>query len=169
VRRLLGQAFGAISALRVEAYRRGLLARHRLQGPVVSVGNLGVGGSGKTPVVERVARLLRDEGEPVAVLSRGYRGRFRGEALVVSDGASVLASAAEAGDEPVMLARALPGVATVGFANRLPLNGPSVNTRVAVDGRRESPQDRPQSDIRTVDGHCFSSALAFFASAITSS
>jgi tetraacyldisaccharide 4'-kinase len=110
VRRLLGTAFGAIGALRVEAYRRGLLPRHRLAGPVLSVGNLGVGGSGKTPVVQRVAELLRDAGEPVAVLSRGYGARFTGEALVVSDGTSVLASAAEAGDEPVMLARALPGV-----------------------------------------------------------
>jgi tetraacyldisaccharide 4'-kinase len=110
VRRLLGGAFGAISALRVEAYRRGLLPRHRLAGPVVSVGNLGVGGSGKTPVVEAIARMLRDKREPVAILSRGYRGRFAGEALVVSDGSSVFATAAEAGDEPVMLARALPGV-----------------------------------------------------------
>jgi len=110
VRRLLGAAFGAIGALRVEAYRRGLLPRHRLRGPVVSVGNLGVGGSGKTPIVQRVAEILTAAGEPVSVLSRGYGGRFSGEALVVSDGTSVLASAAEAGDEPVMLARALPGV-----------------------------------------------------------
>ncbi len=110
MRRLLGSAFGALASLRVAAYRRGLLARARLAGPVVSVGNLGVGGSGKTPVVARVAAILRDAGLPVAVLSRGYGGSFRGGALVVSDGATVLAGAAEAGDEPVMLARALPGV-----------------------------------------------------------
>jgi len=110
VRRLLGSVFGQVAALRVEAYRRGLLPVRRLAGPVVSVGNLGVGGSGKTPVVARVAELLREAGEPVAVLSRGYGGRFAGDAPVVSDGASVLATAAEAGDEPVMLARALPGV-----------------------------------------------------------
>jgi tetraacyldisaccharide 4'-kinase len=118
VRRLLGAAFGAIGALRVEAYRRGLLPRHRLAGPVVSVGNLGIGGSGKTPVVQRVAEILREAGEPVAVLSRGYGGGFSGEALVVSDGTSVVASAAEAGDEPVMLARALPGVVVAVGARR---------------------------------------------------
>ena len=118
MRRLLGTAFGAIGALRVEAYRRGLLPRYRLAGPVVSVGNLGVGGSGKTPVVQRVAELLRDAGEPVAVLSRGYGGRFAGEALIVSDGTSVQASAAEAGDEPVMLARSLPGVVVAIGARR---------------------------------------------------
>ncbi len=118
MRRLLGSAFGALASLRVAAYRRGLLPRARLAGPVVSVGNLGVGGSGKTPVVARVAEILRDAGRDVAVLSRGYGGSFRGEALVVSDGTSVLAGAAEAGDEPVMLARALPGVVVAVGARR---------------------------------------------------
>jgi len=110
VRRLLGSLFGAAAALRVAAYRRGLLSSSRLASPVISVGNLGVGGSGKTPVVRRVAELLLEAGEPVAILSRGYGGSFAGEALVVSDGRDVLASPAAAGDEPVMLARALPGV-----------------------------------------------------------
>ena len=110
MKRLLASAFGAAAALRLAAYERGLLRRHRLAGPVVSVGNLGVGGSGKTPVVRKVAEILRDAGAPVAILSRGYGGRFRGDALVVSDGRDVLAGAEDAGDEPVMLARALPGV-----------------------------------------------------------
>jgi tetraacyldisaccharide 4'-kinase len=87
-----------------------VLARTRLASPVISVGNLAVGGRGKTPLVELTATLLRDAGRPVAVLSRGYGGAFRGELLVVGDGTRVLAEAAEAGDEPVMLARALPGV-----------------------------------------------------------
>jgi tetraacyldisaccharide 4'-kinase len=77
---------------------------------VISVGNLAVGGRGKTPVVARVCTLVRGEGRAVAVLSRGYRGAFRGEWLLVSDGQRVCATAAEAGDEPVMLARQLPGV-----------------------------------------------------------
>ncbi len=109
MRALLGSLFGAGAALREAAYRRGVLSRARLAGPVISVGNLSVGGSGKTPVVARVATLLREEGLPVAVLSRGYGGSFRGKALVVGDGSRVLASAEEAGDEPVMLARELPG------------------------------------------------------------
>jgi tetraacyldisaccharide 4'-kinase len=106
----LGALWGALAALRSAAWRLGLLRPARLAGPVISVGNLGVGGSGKTPVVARLAELLRDQGLPVAILSRGYGGSFRGEALVVSDGQSLLADAATAGDEPVMLARALPGV-----------------------------------------------------------
>jgi tetraacyldisaccharide 4'-kinase len=98
----------------------------------VSVGNLGLGGSGKTPVVARVAEILRDAGEPVSVLSRGYGGSFRGEALVVSDGSAVLSGAAEAGDEPVMLARALPGV-VVGVGRRRDAVGRAVEARF---GRR---------------------------------
>jgi tetraacyldisaccharide 4'-kinase len=132
VRRLLGSAFGALAAARVAAYRRGLLARARLAGPVVSVGNLGVGGSGKTPVVARVALILRDSGLPVSILSRGYGGSHRGDALVVSDGDRVLAAAAEAGDEPVMLARALPGV-VVAVGRRRDVVGRHVEERF---GRR---------------------------------
>ena len=132
MRGLLGSAYGSLAALRVAAYRGGLLPRRRLAGPVVSVGNLSVGGSGKTPVVQRVAEILRGEGLPVAVLSRGYRGAFAGDALVVSDGTSVLASAAEAGDEPFMLARALPGV-VVAVGRRRDVVGRAVEARF---GRR---------------------------------
>jgi tetraacyldisaccharide 4'-kinase len=106
----LGAVFGGAGALRAELYRRGLFSRARLGSPVISIGNLAVGGRGKTPLVERTAALLRDAGRPVAVLSRGYGGTFRGETLVVSDGTRVLADARLAGDEPVMLAHALPGV-----------------------------------------------------------
>jgi tetraacyldisaccharide 4'-kinase len=105
-----GALYGVLAAARVSLYRRGVLSRARLAGAVISVGNLSIGGAGKTPVVERLARVLSEDGLPVSILSRGYRGSFDGEALLVSDGERVLAGAAEAGDEPVMLARALPGV-----------------------------------------------------------
>jgi tetraacyldisaccharide 4'-kinase len=106
----LGAMLGGGAALRAALYRRGILPRVRLASPVISIGNLAVGGRGKTPLVELAAAWLRDAGRPVAILSRGYGGTFRGEALVVSDGERVLADATAAGDEPVMLARALPGV-----------------------------------------------------------
>ena len=114
----LGWLFGGLAASRVALYRRGVLRQARLAGPVISVGNLSVGGTGKTPLVARIAEILRDEGLAVAVLSRGYRGRFRGPALLVGDGQRVLCSARDAGDEPVMLARALPGVAVAVGARR---------------------------------------------------
>jgi tetraacyldisaccharide 4'-kinase len=106
----LGALFGGAAALRADLYRRGLLARERLSAPVISIGNLAVGGRGKTPLVERTAAILHEAGRAVAVLSRGYGGSFRAEALVVSNGERVLVGADVAGDEPVMLARALPGV-----------------------------------------------------------
>jgi tetraacyldisaccharide 4'-kinase len=87
-----------------------MLRRETLESPVISVGNLAVGGRGKTPLVARVAALLRDAGRPVAILSRGYGGTASGAPLLVSDGQAVLATAEAAGDEPVALARALPGV-----------------------------------------------------------
>jgi len=106
----LGALYGGVAAARAAAYGRGWLPRVRLAGPVISVGNLSVGGTGKTPVVVLIAAMLREARRPVAVLSRGYRGSFRGDCLIVSDGQGVCAGPEEAGDEPVMLARALPGV-----------------------------------------------------------
>jgi tetraacyldisaccharide 4'-kinase len=104
----LGAVFGAAAAVRANLYARGTLERESAPGPVISVGNLAVGGSGKTPLVARIAAMLRESGVRVAVLSRGYGGRAKGP-LLVSDGVSVLADAEAAGDEPVALARALDG------------------------------------------------------------
>ena len=88
--------------------------QQRLERPVISVGNLAAGGRGKTPVVEHLARMLAAAGERPAVLSRGY-GRLDAPpgAVVVSDGANILAGVELSGDEPLMLARALPGVPVV--------------------------------------------------------
>jgi tetraacyldisaccharide 4'-kinase len=85
----------------------------------VSVGNLSVGGSGKTPIVAHLARLLLEHGERPSILSRGY-GRHRPQdgVTVVSDGAAVLAGIGSAGDEPLMLARGLPGVPVLVGASR---------------------------------------------------
>jgi tetraacyldisaccharide 4'-kinase len=89
----------------------------RLPRPVVSIGNLHWGGGGKTPLAAAVAARLGDGGRRVCVLSRGYGGGGRGVRLV-SDGGGPLLPAAEAGDEPVLLARELPGVAVVVAAER---------------------------------------------------
>ena len=105
----LGSAYGAAAALRAGLYRRGALRPATLAGPVISVGNLAVGGRGKTPLVARVAAILGAAGPRVAILSRGYGGTADGP-LLVSDGTTVFAGADVAGDEPVALARALPGV-----------------------------------------------------------
>ena len=111
--------YGAAAAWRRRWYARDPARRKRLARPVISVGNLTTGGSGKSPVVGEVARLLRAEGERPAILSRGYgRQQVVDGALVVSDGHRVLADVAHAGDEPLMLAEALPGVPVVVSADR---------------------------------------------------
>lgn len=87
--------------------------------PVVSVGNLRAGGTGKTPAVAHLARLLVTWGERPAILTRGYGRRVETNGVtVVSDGTQIRASLDTAGDEPLMLARALPGVPVLVGADR---------------------------------------------------
>ncbi len=101
--------YGGAHRLRRRWYRG---RARRLPRPVVSVGNLHWGGSGKTPLVAAVAAHLRDRGLAVCVLSRGYASRGRG-VRVVSTGEGPLLGPSLAGDEPVLLAGELPGVAVV--------------------------------------------------------
>lgn len=94
-------------------------ARRRLARPVVSVGNLSLGGTGKTPLVAALARWLVEIGERPAILSRGYARRSTSkDPLVVADGMRVMADVGNAGDEPLMLARAVPGAVVVVGADR---------------------------------------------------
>ena len=104
--------FRAGAALRGALYSGGVLRAERAGVPVVSVGNLAAGGAGKTPVAMAIAARLRSRGRRVAVLSRGY-GATRSHARVVSDGKELLLSAEEGGDEAVLVARRLPGVAVL--------------------------------------------------------
>ena len=106
--------YGAAHRLRRRWYRHRAL---RLPRPVVSVGNLHWGGTGKTPLVAALAAHLRDAGLAVTILSRGYRGRGRG-VRVVSTGEGPLLGPKVAGDEPVLLAGVLPGVGVVVGADR---------------------------------------------------
>ena len=101
--------YGALHAIRWRWYAQ---RARRLPRPVVSVGNLHWGGSGKTPLVAAIAAHLRDRGLFPAILSRGYRSQGRGVRLV-SVGEGPLLGPLVAGDEPVLLAGELPGVAVV--------------------------------------------------------
>lgn len=102
-------------ALRVRAllYQDGILSIHKLPCPVISIGNITVGGTGKTPATMLVAKELQQRGYRVAVLSRGYGGSLEGQVAVVSDGESVLLGPEQAGDEPCLLAQAVPGLMVV--------------------------------------------------------
>lgn len=113
----LAAGYRRFLAARDRLYERGLLRSREVGPPVVSVGNLTVGGSGKTPAVELAVRTLLELGHRPAVLSRGYRRRSRG-VQVVADTAAIRLEAEDAGDEPFLLARRLPGIPVVVGANR---------------------------------------------------
>ena len=103
------------------AYRRGLLRSIRLPVRVVSVGNLTVGGSGKTPFVAWLALRLRARGEKVAILSRGVGGSATRGVNVVSDGSRVFLTPSAVGDEPAWLAASVRQVPVLAGQNRVAL------------------------------------------------
>jgi tetraacyldisaccharide 4'-kinase len=105
--------YGLAARTRIALYRRGLLSVHRIEAPVISVGNITAGGTGKTPLVAWLARNLAREGRRTCILTRGYGRANPGVRVVVSDGERLLADASEGGDEPRLLAEMLRGVAAV--------------------------------------------------------
>ena len=131
---VLSWVWSAGAQLKLWLYQNRILHDHPLGCLVVVVGNLTAGGTGKTPVVEKFARALRDRGRKVAILSRGYKSKAppvwkkfwyslthtkEPPPRVVSDGTRVLLDSEEAGDEPYMLARNLPGVIVLVDKNRV--------------------------------------------------
>jgi tetraacyldisaccharide 4'-kinase len=116
---VLSTLFAAIVRRRRERFALRPDLRQRLRRPVISIGNLAVGGRGKTPLAATVARLLRDAGERPAILSRGYaRARPEPGVVVVRDTEGIRADLGRSGDEPLMLARQLPGVSVLVCADR---------------------------------------------------
>ena len=95
---------------RLYLYQQGWLRTHRLPCPVASVGNLTVGGTGKTPVTMWLANWLHSKGIRVAILSRGYRRTSTADYVLVSNRDKVLATHLEVGDEPFLMAQSCPGV-----------------------------------------------------------
>jgi tetraacyldisaccharide 4'-kinase len=117
----LSWIFGALVQLRLILYKHRIIRANTLGCQVISVGNVTVGGTGKTPIVETFARSLQQKGRKVAILSRGYKSRktplweklLKKEKQlprVVSDGQRLLLNSDLAGDEPYMLASNLPEV-----------------------------------------------------------
>ncbi|MEW6719654.1 MAG: tetraacyldisaccharide 4'-kinase [Thermodesulfobacteriota bacterium] len=123
--------FGIAARLRRGLHAAGLLRPERLPRPVLSVGNLSMGGAGKTPHVMHLAKWLSGKGLRVAILSRGYGREGRGVEWV-SDGAGRIVSAREGGDEPVLMARSLPGIPVVVGASRAAA-GREALSRIPVD------------------------------------
>jgi tetraacyldisaccharide 4'-kinase len=115
----LGSLYGAAATWRRRWYLHDPSRRRQLRQPVISIGNLSVGGSGKTPITAAVARLLIQRGERPSILSQGYRRpRPQDGVTIVSDGVGVRADFDTAGDEPLMLARMLPGASVLVGSSR---------------------------------------------------
>ena len=99
----LGSLYGIAMKARHALYRAGRFRVQDLGVPVISVGNLTTGGTGKTPLVAWIATQLAHTGKRVCILTRGYGRRSAGTRVIVSDGNEILADASRAGDEPLLL------------------------------------------------------------------
>lgn len=106
----LSVLYGAALRGHLAGYRCGLAKRTRLPATVISIGNLTLGGTGKTTATVATAKWLAERGRRVAVLSRGYRGAGEKGGVVVSEGFGPLVGPGDAGDEPYLMAKELPGV-----------------------------------------------------------
>lgn len=113
--------YRAITKMRISLYEKGLLRSSSLEISTISIGNITVGGTGKTPLVAFVAQILAGKGEKVCVLTRGYGRENPKERILISDGKQILVDDANiAGDEPFELAKKLSGKAiVVADANRV--------------------------------------------------
>ncbi len=116
--RPLALAFRAGVELRIAAYRRGWLKTRRLDRPVISVGNLTVGGTGKTPLVEWLAKSLLRQGRKPGILSRGHGRRRGADIIVIEPRLGRDPDPRSVGDEPALLARSLPEVPIIVGAER---------------------------------------------------
>lgn len=112
------KAYQAGADLNAWLYTKEIRKRRSLPCLVISVGNITVGGTGKTPMTMYMARLMQDMGYKVAVVSRGYKGRAEKKGAVVSDGKRICLSPRDAGDEPYMMAGALAGIPVLVGRNR---------------------------------------------------
>ena len=130
--RWAGYPYELAGKIRVLCYERGWFRTQRLPRPVISVGNLTVGGTGKTPVVMYLVERLAAQGKRVGILSRGYRRRSTAPQLLVSDGQRILVGPEEAGDEPYLIARRCPQAVVAVGADRYAL-GRWVLSQLPVD------------------------------------
>lgn len=130
----LALLFGALAGLRRSLYRLGVLRVTKLPVPVIIVGNIGVGGTGKTPLVIAMSRLLREQGFKPGIISRGYRGKSRLPRPVTRD-----SEPADVGDEPALLASKAGcpvwvGPDRVAVGQALQATHPEVNVLISDDG-----------------------------------
>ncbi|MCK8816352.1 tetraacyldisaccharide 4'-kinase [Natroniella sulfidigena] len=117
--KVLSKIYGTVIFMRRKLYQWGFKEEKVLPTKVISIGNITVGGTGKTPLVKLLALTLLESDYQVVILNRGYKADFSGDIGVVSDGREILMDAKQAGDEAFMLAKELPEVPVIiGSARR---------------------------------------------------
>jgi tetraacyldisaccharide 4'-kinase len=126
--RLASMLYGVGMRIRSLGYDQGIITAQKLPCRVISVGNITVGGTGKTPMTIRIAQLAGNMGFRPAILSRGYKGGLEKRGGIVSDQTRVLIGPAMAGDEPYMMARQLPGVPVLVGADRVRMGHAAIET-----------------------------------------
>tara|TARA_B100000315_G_C14594521_1_gene597944 strand:+ start:3774 stop:4868 length:1095 start_codon:yes stop_codon:yes gene_type:complete len=114
----LAFVYGVGGRFRAGLYRLGFLKTRSLSCPVISVGNLTLGGTGKTPMVIALAHWLHGQGKQVGVVSRGYGRDDGSQTVLVSDGNKILVDSQKAGDEPLLIATRCPGIPVIVGNNR---------------------------------------------------
>jgi tetraacyldisaccharide 4'-kinase len=115
---MISKCYGGAIKLRRSFYKKGILTSKKLSCPTISIGNITVGGTGKTPMTIYVAQILKQLGYKVAIVSRGYKGKAENIGGIVSDGKMVLMTPEIAGDEPYMMAKRLKDVPVIVGKNR---------------------------------------------------
>ncbi|BAL84301.1 putative 3-deoxy-D-manno-octulosonic-acid (KDO) transferase/tetraacyldisaccharide-1-P 4'-kinase [Selenomonas ruminantium subsp. lactilytica TAM6421] len=115
---VFSKIYACLVDIKLWGYRHGVFSRKQLGCFVISLGNVTVGGTGKTPTAQRLASDIRDMGYKVVILNRGYRAKWHGNVGIVSDGERLHMTAADAGDEAFMLAKHLPEVPVLIGADR---------------------------------------------------
>jgi tetraacyldisaccharide 4'-kinase len=153
---LLAGANGGLMRARAAAYQKGWLPSRRLPAKVAAVGNLTVGGSGKTPLARWLAARLSAEGRRVALISRGYRRASAAPVTVASRGDGPLGSALELGDEPYWLAQNLPGVPVLCGPDRVRVGEQAIAqfraTHLVLDDGFQHLRLKRDADVVVVDG-----------------
>jgi tetraacyldisaccharide 4'-kinase len=151
-----GLLYRAGAVLRNALYDARWLRSRRLPCPVISIGNLSVGGTGKTPLTSFIAGLLRESGYRAGVLSRGYRRAGGSAPLLVSDGRSILVDPQAAGDEPYLIARDNPAVPVAVGADRVAaarlLAGPGPVEVIVLDDGFQHRRVARDLDLLLLDG-----------------
>ena len=106
---VISKGYTVAVSIRNRLFDKGWLKIHRLRNPVISIGNLTLGGTGKTPAVIEIGKILQRSGYTVSVLLRGYKGNYGGNPLLVPDGKDLKTTSLVAGDEALVIAKNLPG------------------------------------------------------------